>query len=383
MTEPDEKDSALDASVDHPADADAEVDVPGPTDGSLRARGANFWRTHRTLLWSLHSVWALFTGVVVIVLARERYGFIPWVVVFLAVTWASTMYFGRRTSKDAAEDIAADEDEHQENRVRTPGLAEEVSSYLTRTLYQETLFFLLPFYVYSAVMWSWNVAFVGLLAGLAIFSCIDLVFDRWLRTRPVFGLIFFATVAFAALNLLLPIVLHREPALSTRLAAILSVASSIPLALRGAADSRGAAWRLAAAGIVILGIPIAMPALVPPVPIRMESATFANEIDRSTLTLTEPLQDDVSASRLGGRLVMLAQVFAPTSIPARVTIEWKRNGQVIRTSREVAVTAHGGGFRIWDGWAPGPGAIEAGEYQVVLRTAGRRVFGVVGITVTE
>ena len=80
---------------------------------------------------------------------------------------------------------------------------------------------------------------------------------------------------------------------------------------------------------------------------------------------------------------MLAQVFAPTSIPARVTIEWKRNGQVIRTSREVAVTAHGGGFRIWDGWAPGPGAIQAGEYQVVLRTAGRRVFGVVGITVTE
>ncbi len=360
-----------------------ESPVDPPLQPSLTVRAGRFWSKHRTLLWGLHSVWALATGIAVIVLAHERYSFIPWLAAFLAFTWATTMYFGRQTSMVAAEDIAADERAHHEARVHSPGLVEEVSSYLTRIFYQETLFFLLPFYAYSTVMRSWNVLFLGLLGGLALFSCMDVAFDRWLRTKIVFGMIFFATVTFAALNLLVPLVLHTNPALAVRLATVIAVGTAIPLALRGGAGGRGARWRLALSAVLVLGIPIMLPALVPPVPIRMVSATFANEIERSTLELIEPLQDNVSAGHLGGRLVVRAQVFAPTSIPARVTIEWKRNGESIRTSREVAVTANEGGFRIWDGWVPTTGAVQPGEYQVVLRTRGRRVFGVVGITVTQ
>lgn len=357
---------------------DETPDVP-----SIKVRAARFWSKHRSLLWGLHSVWALITGIVVIVLAHEQYGFIPWLAAFLAFTWASTMYFGRQTSKAAAEDIAADEDVRGENRVHSPGLVEEVSSYLTRIFYQETLFFLLPFYAYSAVIRSWNVVFLGLLAGLALFSCLDVAFDRWLRTKIVFAMVFFATVTFAALNMLLPMALHTNPALAVKLSALIAVAVSIPLALRGMSESRAARWRLVLAAILVLAIPLALPALVPPVPIRMISATFANDIGRSTLVLTDSLDTEVTAARLEGRMVVLVRVFAPITIPARVTIEWKRDGQSIRTSREVRVEAHDGGFRLWDGWAPTSGVVEPGDYSVVLRTAGRRVFGVARITVTE
>ena len=85
--------------------------------------------------WAVHSGWALFTGGLVLVLAHNRYGFLPWVVLFLTLTWASTLFFSRfAVRRDSA-------------RLR---FAQGFVSYLTRVMYQETLFFLLPFYLIQA-----------------------------------------------------------------------------------------------------------------------------------------------------------------------------------------------------------------------------------------
>ena len=72
---------------------------------------------------------------------------------------------------------------------------------------------------------SANVLFLVFFGGLAAFSCLDLAFDRLLRTSAVFGLVFFATEAFAAINLLLPMVLGIDPEIATPLAAVVAVAS--------------------------------------------------------------------------------------------------------------------------------------------------------------
>lgn len=317
----------------------------------------------------LHSVWALLTGIVVLLLARERYGFVPWVLAFLALTWASTLFFGRRASRDADEDDGGG---------GVPGVAEEVTSYVTRGLYQETLFFLLPFYGYSTVARSPNVLFVALLGGLALLASLDLVFDRWLRTSPVFGLVFFATVAYAATNLLLPMLVGLPPNVATVVAAAIAVGSAAPLALRGAAEHRpGERMRLLAAAAVILGVAIGLPGLVPPVPLRLEEARFAAGIERETLELRGALPREAEASELDGVLVVMARVFAPSSVPTRVWLDWRRDGETIRTSREIDITAHDLGFRIWDSWRPENGPVPPGRYEVVLRTPGHRVFGIV------
>ena len=109
----------------------------------MRQRLRAFWVAHRTLFWTLHSFWALATGIAVIVLARERYGFVPWVVLFLVLTWVSTMFFGREMEEGPDDDPDA-----------TPGFGVEATSYATRTMYQETMFFLIPFYAYSTVIRS-------------------------------------------------------------------------------------------------------------------------------------------------------------------------------------------------------------------------------------
>lgn len=336
---------------------------------SLFEKVGRTWVRHRTLLWTLHSVWALATGIVVVVFARERYHLVLWVVLFLALAWAATLYFGRAALVAAA---------------GPPGGLHEVASYLTRHLYQETLFFLLPFYAYSTVIGSPNVLFLVLLGGLAVLSCVDLLFDHWLRAWPMFALMFFAVVAFATINLLLPLVLGVGPRFAALAAALLAVGGAVPLALRTAkTGGRRTKFQLGAAAVVLVAVAGGLPGLIPPVPLRMQGATFASGIDSRTLTLADTLRADVSAAELGGSLFVLVEVFAPSALPTHVRLEWWRGGELFRLSREVDIIAHAGGFRVWDGWHASAGSIAPGRYRVVLRTSGRRVFGVTRLTIDE
>ncbi len=298
-------------------------------------------------------------------LARERYSFVPWVVVFLALTWASTLFFGRAPKED----------------VETPGLGREVTSYLTRTLYQETLFFLLPFYAYSSVFGSLNMVFVGLLAGLAILSCLDLVFDRLLNTHATFAMLFFVVVAFAALDLLLPMVFGLNPSVARPIAALAAVGSAFPLAWGpGIATPRGKSWSIAA-GVGMLVVLVVTPGLVPPVPLRMQDVIFGSQIDEETLEIAAFATDRVPINELNGRLIIRVGVFAPSSVPATVRLEWRRDGEVVKESRPIKILAHESVFRVWDGLREDLVPILPGSYKVTLSTGDGGVFGTARIEV--
>jgi hypothetical protein len=353
----------------------------------VRKRLRRFWSRHRSLFWTLHSFWALATGVAVILLARERYGFVPWVVGFLLLTWASTMFFGRR-AREEAEAGPPEQPSPPEGEVTSadvvspvPDLRTEATSYVTRTMYQETMFFLLPFYAYSTVVGSPNVTFVIVLGGLALLSCLDLLFDRWLRTSPVMSLVFFSVVAFAAVNLLLPLLVPVDPSMATRIAAAVAVGSSVPLALRGSTGRRWGMVPIAVVSSVLLAVAIGFPRLVPPVPLRLEDATFSAGFERDSLLPIDTVYDGVDAEDLGGSLFVLAEVFAPTVVPTRVSIRWELDGEVVRESREVDIVAHRLGFRVWDAWAPEEGRIPPGRYDAVMVTRGARFFGSASLVV--
>ncbi|MGE0813248.1 MAG: DUF5924 family protein [Vicinamibacterales bacterium] len=338
------------------------MDLPTEDGAAPSSWAAGSWRRHRRTFWILHSLWALAWGVVVLWLAHERYGFVPWVVGFLALTWVSTLFFSRPDRAADARDPSA--------RFR-----QGVASYLTRVMYQETLFFLLPFYWYSTVYPSWNVAFPLVLAALAVLACLDLVFDRWLRESAVFGLVFFVSVAFAGLNLLLPMVLSMGPEVATPMAAVVAVASAVPIAVRGQVTSLAARVKAGAAAVMLLAVAIRAPQFVPPVPLRLEAATFARDLDRTTLETSGDLSGSAEASTLPGGLVVVVSVFAPSNVPASVVLDWYHDGRLVRGSRNIDIVAHGGGFRLWEALRPGQGVLAPGDYRIVLRTADRRVFG--------
>lgn len=268
------------------------------------------------LFWALHSAWALLSGIAVLVLAHNRHGFARWVILFIALTWGSTLVVSRFSGAS-----------------QTVRFAQGFASYLTRVMYQETLFFLLPFYFYSATFPSRNFLYVLALAAFAVLSCFDMLFDRLLRERRPFAIGFFAFVSFSALQFFLPVALRVRIDDSELIAA--TIAALAALALAAPVPLRVIVFTLVT---TLLGAWIARP-LVPPVPLRMTGMQIGGAIDKETLKLSgEP----------ASRIYVVATVFSPERIPARVEFRYVSDGKVLRTSRQVSLDPHRGGFRVWD-----------------------------------
>ncbi len=330
--------------------------------GRLEALHARYGR----LFWTLHSLWALATGAAVLVLAHNRYGFLPWVVLFLALTWATTLFFSRYPVS---------------SRSRALQFAQGFVSYLTRVMYQETLFFLIPFYLYSTTFGSLNSLYVVLLALLAVFSCFDIPFDRLLRSNRSFALGFFALVSFSALQFFLPVLLRIPVHFGAYLAGVLAYLAALALALPWR-ELRVPRRLLAAAlgAVVVLGGVRLLRPLVPPVPLRLLKIKIADHLDPRTLRTSDDLGERIPAQAVAdGTLYVVATVFAPAELPTRIVIRTTHQGKDIRTSRTVELSAHPRGFRVWDLLRAPSGGFPPGRYRVEVVTGegqlvGRRSF---------
>ena len=132
---------------------------------------------------------------------------------------------------------------------------------------------------------------------------------------------------------------------------------------------------LGGAAAVFLAVTLGLPHLVPPVPLRMQSATFASGIHRESLALPDTLAGSAPAAEVSEGVFVLFEVFAPTVVPTEVTLRWERDGELLREGRSIEITAHELGFRIWDAWRPTGETIVPGRYRVVMETRADRVFG--------
>jgi hypothetical protein len=291
----------------------------------------------------------------------------------LALTWISTVFVSRPRGGTSS----------------LRRLGHGFISYLTRVMYQETLFFLLPFYLSSTPLLPLpapSAAFLLILVVLAVLSCLDLPFDWLLQRSPLFALLFFSTVAFAALNLLLPVVLRVPLPRATAIAAWCAVASGLPLSLRGHRGQRGLGLR-ALLGLVVacsfaVGLIATSTLLIPPVPLRLKQVVFAQAVDRASLQIREELHGPIAAAELGdGRLATMVTVFAPTRSVAEVRLVWERNGDQLRESRAVEIVGQKGGFRVWDALVFPDGTVQAGRYRLSVY-ADDRLLGRGEIVVT-
>ncbi|MFZ5785324.1 MAG: DUF5924 family protein, partial [Acidobacteriota bacterium] len=258
-------------------------------------------------------------------------------------------------------------------------------SYLTRIMYQETLFFLLPFYFYSTTPWSWNSVFVILLAALAALSCFDLVFDRLLRERRAFALGFFAIVTFSALQFFLPLAFHVKIHHGAYLAAVVSFLAAVPLAYTGRDLRRPmrVVRLLLALALVVAIVRLARPA-VPPVPLRLAKIRLSADLDPRTLQTSAELPSTVDVGQLtSGRLYAVATIHAPTTLPTSITLRFRCPGAANQSSRSLDVVAHERGFRVWNSLKVGPAGLSPGQCVVEVTTTegqlvGRRRFELTG-----
>lgn len=305
---------------------------------AVRSRAAGLRERHGRAFWIAHSLWALAQGAVVAVVAEERPDFAAWVLGLLALVWGSTLFFCRSALV----------------RGRPGSLRVGVASYATRVLYQQTLFFLLPFYVRSTTPASPNLAFTLALGALAVLACLDLHFDRWLRRSPTFAATYFFAVAYAALQLLLPLALRVPFALAQPTALGLALVAAV--ASVGAPRGPERRARLAGAlPVAALAAALAVaPRFVPPAPLRISEFGVEERAESTRATL---------------------RVAAPVPVPVRVTLRWRQHGELLRASRDVAITAHGRGFRVWDELARARIEAGGGDVRIELLTATGQLVG--------
>lgn len=246
--------------------------------------------------------------------------------------------------------------------------------YAAANLFQNVLFFLVPVWFRSATWSSVNAVFPLLLAGLAVFSCFDVAYRRWVLDRPLTRALVSALVFFAALVPALTVFFTASPRVYTALAGALAtlVAVGSLVILQRPWRTRSVAALLAACAASVIGLTGASPWL-PPVPVDGRQAGAGTAIQQRELVgAAERFEAGVE------KVVARFAVAAPPGYEQPIRFVWSHDGEPVGEPLPARIRGgREGGFRTWTRHkAPGPGA-----WRVDLETDAGQLIGRVDFTV--
>ncbi len=233
-------------------------------------------------------------------------------------------------------------------------------------LAQNALWFVIPFYVLATTWPSRNAPFTLLLGSLAVLSCFESPFRRRVLEHRRRAAAFVALTAFAALQLLLPVLTGIPPRHVVLASGGLAALAAMPLAWPGA--PRGVRFAAAGAAAVLLGAGLArilLPCLAP-APLRLRGVSFA--LGHSELEPAAPLR---RVPQDGGPIYVFAAVEAPAGVHESVRLALRSGGHTL-VSRALEIEGgRSGGYRLWAELAAEPGWPLVAQ----LRTEGNQLVG--------
>jgi hypothetical protein len=344
-----------------------DPDVPPAPDASAAAHAATpgvrvlrHVARYETLLWWLHSAWALALGVGAIWLGSRHPNLLRLAFAQIAFIWVASL---------AAPWLRR----HPRLGPRGQRLATMALNYFNKNFYQQLLFFVLPVYAASTTFGSANTVFVGLVALSAVLSTFDVVYDRHVARRRVLRAPFFAFALFASVNVTLPLVWQVSNARALRIAGVLALVGFVTLWLPPRDWYRGTMWRaLAVAALVVaffveLGRP-----LVPPAPLRLARAEIGRAFDARTRRVLQPVE---TAAARGGRLHVQTSIAAPLGLRDRVRHRWRVAGrEFYRSPYYVVQGGRRDGFRLWT-HATLPAASPGARLRIDVETEAGQLIG--------
>lgn len=255
--------------------------------------------------------------------------------------------------------------------------------YLTQLVHQESLFFILPFFIITT---SWNSAqalFTGTLALAALVSIIDPLYYRALAQRRWLYLAYHSLTLFAVLLTALPIILHLTTVQSYKLALVATVLLSFPsLAslLRMHAWWRGLALCLLALIVGCGGW--LMRYWVPPATLWLTEMSVTSEFNNQQRKPGASISQ-LSAQQLKNQgLYAYTAINAPRGLNERVYHVWRHNGREVD---RIALEIKGGrkeGYRAWSHKLRFPNQAE-GRWQVQVMTEAGQMIGTLRFRVTS
>ena len=220
--------------------------------------------------------------------------------------------------------------------------------YATQLIHQESLFFVLPFFLITTTWNSGQALFTGTLAAAALISITDPLYYRWLSRRRWVFLAYHTLTLFAVLLTSLPILLHLTTPESYRLSLGIAVVLSFPSLLVTFPLQHW--WR----GFLLLGLTLAVGLAgwfgrtwVPPATLWLTEVAVSSQFDDQSRTPGDSLEQ-VGASQLRSQgLFAYTAINAPRGLDERIYHVWMFNGKEFD---RIALDIHGGrkeGYRAW------------------------------------
>lgn len=321
---------------------------------------SRFLQHHETLLWGLHSAYALAFGVAFMWLGARDYLYLRLAVLHITFIWVASLIVPALVDTGSSS--------VWRTRVRM------LLNYISKNFYQQLLFFLLPIYYASATWGAGNMMFVVFLGLSAVLSTLDVFYDRHLSVRRGLAALFFAFNLFACVNVMLPVVWSIGNAVAMRLSAAAALAALLTIGYRGSDLRQIRMLASIAASTLLLYTVVTWGAwLIPPAPLRTLQIDVGAAFDEQSLSVASPL--GVIRPGAADTLYAVSAIRAPLGLEDRVRHEWYHDGTLEYASPLYRV--QGGrteGFRLWTHHALGNRPLQS-TLRLDVRTEAGQLIG--------
>jgi hypothetical protein len=274
---------------------------------------------------------ALASGFGSIALLRRGLEFAPVAVAALIFAWTLVTVLSRRFAESSGDSTLKK-------------AARWLARYLVNAIYQDVLFFLLPIWAESATWPSANIFLPIVLGLLAVFSCFDVHYERFVLAHPLVRTAITALILFSALLAAMPVVLGISLAPNVAIAAALStVLGGIAILPRAKLKTYRGALILSAMTAGAAAIAIGVAPILPPVPVHSIEGESARGIENK-----EPVHPSRVFVAGVDRVYVWFAVAAPKRFSQAVRFRWIYDDRPF--GKEFATNITGGrkaGFRTW------------------------------------
>ncbi|MGV8843402.1 MAG: DUF5924 family protein [Pseudomonas sp.] len=255
--------------------------------------------------------------------------------------------------------------------------------YATQMIHQESLFFVLPFFVITTTWNSAQALFTGLLGAAALVSIIDPLYYKWLAPRRWLFLAYHTLTLFAVLLTALPIIFQLTTAQSYKLAMAAAVLLSFPSMAGVITVQRW--WRalLVVALTLVLGAAgWLLRTWVPPATLWLTEVAVSTKMDDRNREPGPSIEQITVAQLRTQGLFAYTSISAPRGLNERIYHVWQQPGE---TAERIALDIHGGrkeGYRAWthkQNFPPNP----LGRWFVRVVTEDGQLIGILRFEVVE
>jgi hypothetical protein len=248
--------------------------------------------------------------------------------------------------------------------------------YAAQMIHQQSLFFVLPFFVMSTTWNSGQLVFTGLLGLAALVAITDPIYFNWLAPRRWLYLGYHSLTLFTVLLTALPIILHQTTAQSYQQALLVTVLLSFPSLMGTLRIKQWWRWlALPGLSLVLLGAGWLARPWVPPATLRLSQMSISAELDNRARAPGKGVEQLSSAQLHSQGLYAYTAINAPRGLSERIYHVWRFNGQEVD---RIALDIQGGtksGYRAWSHKQNFPNEV-SGNWSVQVLTEAGQMLGV-------